>query len=309
MRWTQLAYGQLLMASTPDIQERATAAPSPAPAQQVAGEAPATLPATGAGVVAYLRGCADGQRAEIVEGVQRTAGNQAVGRLLAREPAPDGGTPAPDGGAKTPVSAPGWATPEFKRTLAAVVLAESADGQETDIRWIYLQRVTAAGGKAGLKGSAAYSGKGIWYRIWLQVLGDTTHGGDVLPAKKEFEDFKGQTIADFCTKNGWIKTVAEPRASRMVTLVDELFTAPEHNPYKGWEGQGNLRDFNNESNNDDYWKRARAYYWLQQAGKVTDIYVKVLPAGGNTQVLFDAKSIAKYWTGKKLPADVPKYAP
>jgi hypothetical protein len=256
------------------------------------------------------------------------AGNRAIAALL-REPAPDagtatrdagpvpdGGTTAPDGGAgmaadggKKAVPAPAWATDEFKRTLAAVILAESAAGQEGDIRWIYLQRVTAAGGVAGLNASSAYKGRGIWYRIWLYVLGDETHGADPLPAKKEFEDYKGQTVADFCTKNGWIKTVATPRAQRMVTQVEEMFTAPESNPYKGWEGQGNLADFNNESNDDVYWKRARAYFWLQQEHKVDEIHVKVLPAGKSTQVLFNAKAIAGYWASNALPADVPKYTP
>ena len=131
----------------------------------------------------------------------------------------------------------------------------------------------------------------------------------MLPTKKEFKDFEGRTVADFCSENGWVKTVASARAKRMVAAVEAMFTAPESNPYKGWEGQGNLADFNNESNNDIYWKRARAYYWLQQTGKVTDLFVKVLSAGPNTQVVFDAKAIAKYWTGKKLPADVAKFTP
>jgi hypothetical protein len=127
--------------------------------------------------------------------------------------------------------------------------------------------------------------------------------------KKEFEDYKGQTVADFCTKNGWIKMVATARAVGMMTQVEEMFTAPDSNPYKGWEGQGNLADFNNESNDDVYCKRVPAYYWLQQEHKVDEIYVKVLPAGKSTQVLFSAKAIAAYWAHNTLPTNVPKYTP
>ena len=103
--------------------------------------------------------------------------------------------------------------------------------------------------------------------------------------------------------------MAAARAKRMVTKVDEMFTAPESNPYAGWGGQGNLADFNNESNNDIYWKKARAYYWLQDAGKVTETHVKVLPAGKSTQVIFNAAAIGAYWSKNPLPADVPKFTP
>ena len=45
----------------------------------------------------------------------------------------------------------------------------------------------------------------------------------------------------------------------------------------GWTGQGSLQDFNNQSNDDEYWRRARAYFFLQEQGIVKEIYVKVLP--------------------------------
>jgi len=231
----------------------------------------------------------------------------------------DGGT-AVQAGPKPPA----WVSDDLKRKLTAVTLAESADGQEGDIKWIYLQRVADAGGLAGLKASAAYSGKGIWYRVWLYILGDKTHGDDPLPDTKRFEAFKGKTVATFCKENGWIAKVAVPRAATLKPQVDDMFINPSANPYStskktqaggqkwqvnGWGGQGNLSDFNNESNSDIYWKKARAYYWLQQDKKVSEMYVKILPAGKNTQVIFNATGLAVYWSTHALPENVPKYVP
>lgn len=254
------------------------------------------------------------------------AGNRAIAALL-REPAPSA-TPTPDAGTATPdagiatadagagtpdagtTAAPAWATEDLKRTMTAVILAESAPGQESDIRWMYLQRVTAKGGAAGLNASSAYKAKGIWFKIWLQILGDETYADTVLPAnKKEFADFKEQTVADFCAKNGYIEKYAVPRATALREDVDKMFTSPEDNPYKGWDGQGNLADFNNESNKDVYWKRARAYYWLQQRNEVKETLVKVLADGKKTQVIFNGKAIDAYWRKHTLPDDVPKYTP
>jgi len=63
----------------------------------------------------------------------------------------------------------------------------------------------------------------------------------------------------------------------------------------------------NVSNNDVYWKQARAYYWLQQEKKVNETYVKVLESGNNTQFIFNANKIRDYWTKHKLPSNVKKY--
>jgi len=78
----------------------------------------------------------------------------------------------------------------------------------------------------------------------------------------------------------------------------------------GWIGQGNLNDFNNISQPGSlYWKQARAYYWLQEEKKVSEIYVKMLPAGKNTQVLFNATAIQHYFETHSLPQKVPQYSP
>jgi hypothetical protein len=251
-----------------------------------------------------------------------TVAQQAVGNLRAGELAHAGadapavqrqatGTPgapaapagAADGGA---AAAPAYATAELKLRLAATILAESAAGQTSDIGWIYANLIRKAGGEAGLNASAAYKGKSVWYKIWLYMLGDPTYAGSTLPRQKEFTGFS--TVAAFCTKNGYMQTVGAERAKAVVQHVETMFTQPDVNPYKGWTGQGNLNDFNNISQpGSRYWKQARAYYWLQQAGKVTAIYVKVLPAGKSTQFIFDADSIDRYYKQHPLPAEVPLY--
>ncbi|WP_405864060.1 hypothetical protein [Streptomyces sp. NBC_00005] len=216
----------------------------------------------------------------------------------------------PPTGAGSTSGAPAYATTELKRRLAATVLAESAESQQDDIRWIYFNLVTAAKDEKGLAKSSAYRGESIWYRIWLYVLGDATYGKDPLPGKRaEFSDFKGQTIKDFCEKNGWIRTVARPRGKLLYAQVEAMFTNPAQNPYGNWTGQGNLADFNNRSNKDPYWKKARAYWGLQEEGKVESVYVKVLPAGKNTQFIFNPIAIELYFRKHTLPSKVPEYIP
>ncbi|GGN94541.1 hypothetical protein GCM10011579_094140 [Streptomyces albiflavescens] len=233
--------------------------------------------------------------------VVQGAGNAAGAAALQPNPAGAGGS---TGGT------PAYATTDLKRRLAATVLAESTESQQDDIRWIYFNLVSAAKGEGGLAKSSAYSHKSIWYRIWLHVLGDTTYGKDPLPGKKkEFSEFKGQTVKDFCEKNGWIKTVAAPRGKSLYAQVESMFTNPTRNPYENWTGQGNLADFNNKSNRDVYWKKARAYWWLQKDGKVKSIHVKVLPAGKDTQFIFNPSAIDAYFRKNPLPAKVPEYVP
>lgn len=202
-----------------------------------------------------------------------------------------------------------WLNDDLKRKFAATVLAESAAGQAQHIVWIYYNDVTKNKGAAGLARSSAYSGKHIWYKIWLYMLGDTQYGSDALPKERAFEDFS--SVENFCQKNQYMQGVGSKRASEVESLVEQAFAQPAKNPYAGWSGQGNLADFNNISNNDIYWTRARYYYWLQQEKKVTEIYVKVLPAGKSTQFLFHADKILEYFTTNKikLPAQVKKYEP
>jgi len=198
-------------------------------------------------------------------------------------------------------SIPPYVTEELKQKLTATLLAESYPDQEKEIRWVYYTRINKEKGIKGLEGSTAYVKKEIWYRIWLYVLGDKTHGRDPLPTMENFKGFS--TIEDFCEKNGWIKTTAFSRATRVKQLVNDMFSVA--NPYKGWIGQGNISDFNRE---DRYWKMARQYYWIQSKKNQVPQYVKVLSAGKNTQFIFDANNIKKYFDSNLLPEKVEKYS-
>lgn len=260
------------------------------------------------------------QRAQASADLQQAVGNARVNEMLGEEAvAPEGGAvvqrqPAAQGQApttgmppaKSAGTTPAYATENLRRKLAATVLAESAPGQVADIRWVYYNRVAAAQGEAGLSGSAAYTGKGVWYKIWLSMLGDQAYARHALPKKPQFEGFA--TVQDFCEKNGFMQTTGAARAAEALRLVDEMFSGSERNPYQGWIGQGNLDDFNNVSKpKSRYWRQARAYYWLQQRGEVKAIYVKVLPAGKSTQFIFDAASIERYFATRPLPETVPPY--
>ena len=235
--------------------------------------------------------------------LQATAGNAAVARLLARKPIY--GPPLPVDWVP-PGPAPEWATADLRRKLAATVLAESGVGQEDEVGWIYLVRVTRAGGEAGLAGSSAYAKNGFRYRLYLYTLGDPTYGNTPLPPGGNYRGYKD--VADYAERNSWWKDHGRPRAERLRGLVDEMISEPGANPHAGWTGQGSLKDFNNVSNDDVYWTRARAYFWLQQRGEVSNIWVKVLP-GPLTTVIFDADSIATYYEQHLLPDNVPTYQP
>lgn len=205
-----------------------------------------------------------------------------------------------------PGPAPEWATPDLRRKLAATVLAESGIGQEDEVRWIYLTLVTRARGEEGLKRSSAYSGPGFRYRLFLYTPGDPIYGATPLPAGKDYRGY--DYVADYATNNPWWQTHGRPRAERLRGMVDEMIAAPGENQHPGSTGQGSLNDFNNVSNQDISWKRARAYFWLQESGEVSDIWVKVLH-GPLTTVIFDADSIGAYYAEHPLPDVVPLYHP
>jgi hypothetical protein len=253
----------------------------------------------------YSPGTSEGKRLLAHELTHTLQQNSS--KFLRRQPENEGKT----AGKTTGKAEPSYVTEELKQKVAATILAESWEGQEEKIRWVYYNRVSDAKGEKGLEGSSAYSGKHAWYKIWLFMLGDNTYGKDSLSQKNI--NFKGfLTVKDFCEKNAYMKKIASKRAAKVKKLIDDMFKKPSENPYKGWIGQGNINDFNNVSQPKSlYWKKARAYYWLQVDKKVTEKYVDVLPAGSNTQFIFDAAAIKKYYDDAKhpLPKTVPLYSP
>ena len=193
-----------------------------------------------------------------------------------------------------------------KKKIAAIALAESYAGQEKDIAWIYYNRWKLQGEK-GLKASVAYRDKGLWYKVWMVALGDTTFAKD----KATYGDPKSyQNIGEYVEKHGWFKKVGQARANKVKAIIEEVFKNPSASPYERWLGQGNLSDFNIETGK---WKQARQYFYLQQAKKVKQHYVKELPAGKSRDYsfLFHEVAIQKYFKENPgdLPAKVPIYAP
>jgi hypothetical protein len=239
----------------------------------------------------------------LVARLAATAGNSAVNLLMRQTPSETEPQPAPAAGGE---QRPAWATEDFKRKFAATILAEAVVGQETDISWVYYNLILAHGAEGGLSKSSAYAKRKPWYKVWLHLLGDTTYGADALPKEKSFEGYT--TVADYCTRNGWARTQADTRGKAVLDQFDRIVSAPESNPMAGFTGQGNLADLNNESNDDVYWTRTRAYLWLQQEDPTKPVYVKVIGTGRNRQVLFNADAIKAYWDANPpLPKDVPKY--
>ena len=208
---------------------------------------------------------------------------------------------------KPPPKAPSFVTDDFKRQLTATILAESPESQLDKVRWVYYATTNKAGGVQGLEKSSAFKYKQHWYKVWLFLLGDQTYAGSALPQTGEQGKFfiGFSTVKDFCVNNGYMKTVAANRAARARQLVEEMY-AGATNPYPGWTGQGNVTDFNRD---DDYWRSARYYYWLQVGGEVKEKYVGVLSEGASTQFIFDADGIKEYLnrTKQKVPAEVKKY--
>lgn len=203
-------------------------------------------------------------------------------------------------------------TPNLRRCMTATILAEAVDGQEGDIRWIYLNHVAQKGNETGLRVSTAYREKGLWYRIWLYMLGDSTHAHDALPKVSEQDKASFALYADLgdcCQRNEWFRTTAAARAARAVKLVDDMFSGA-NNPFQGWNGQGNVSDFNR---NEPHWKTARAYYFLMQKDPAKyPAWVKRLKAGASTQFIFDGKRIEAFFKQKAnqglLTDVVPPYA-
>ncbi|MCP4357069.1 MAG: hypothetical protein GY796_03505 [Chloroflexi bacterium] len=198
------------------------------------------------------------------------------------------------------------ASDSVKRKIAAIALAESYAGQESDIAWIYYNRWQKQGDK-GLKASVAYRDKSMWYKVWATALGETAFAKD---KGSHGDPKKYKNLSEYVQKNSWFKKKAQPRADNTKAIVDEVFKDPKKNPYKGWMGQGNLHDINLDKGK---WRQARQYLHLQQQKKVADIFIKELPAGKpkNYSFVFDENAIRIYFqkNPKMLPKKVKSYAP
>lgn len=216
-----------------------------------------------------------------------------------------------------------WLTAELKRKWIAVVLAEAApnnQAQEEAFAWVYYNRIDQKEGEQGLRGSSAYLGKQARYAIWLYKQGDVTLGKHPIPKwlrnqnPNEFIGAKGaslETVEAVCTDEKGTYQLAqnEARLTRVRNQIEAILKDPSKNPVEHFTGQGNLQDFNNLSNNDPMWRKARYYYSLQQTQKGIDEWVKFYPAtpARHSQFIFRLDKIEAYLKDKgiKRIADVP----
>ena len=191
---------------------------------------------------------------------------------------------------------------DLQRKMAAVVLGEAWPGQEEDIRWIYWNNVNMLGPEKGLLKSSIYKRKGAWYQCWMHLLGDHSYDDYPLP---ENERFQGLTVKQYC-QNEYMRNQAFKRARKVLLGVKEMFESDVANPYPGWIGQGNIGDFNHD---EDYWKRSRQYFWLQESGQVDEKRVELLEAGKFTQFVFDGNGIRDFALEhpELFPDEVPEY--
>ena len=196
-----------------------------------------------------------------------------------------------------------WMTADLKQKWIAVVLAEAAPDdatQEQAFAWVYYNRMSdvykgkgaKAGrpkGESGLEGSSAYLGKQARYGIWLYKQGDTSLGKAQVPIllrvqnPNEFVGTDGidlTTVEAVCTdpKGAYQRAQNEARLTRVRKLIEHIVKDPDLNPpIVGFQGQGNLKDFNNLSNDDPTWRKARYYFYLQYTEKGLNEWVKFYP--------------------------------
>ena len=195
---------------------------------------------------------------------------------------------------------------DLKRKIAAIALAESYTGQEEYIRWIYYNQWKSLE-EQGLNRSVAYRNKGMWYKIWIIALGDKTFAND---EGTSGDPKKYKSLSEYVEKHGWFREFGQKRADKMKTLIDEVFENPDKNPFKKWLGQGNLDDFNRD---DNKWRKARQYFYLQKENKVKNILVKELSADKveDYSFIFDENKIDDFFNNNpdKLPDKIVKYEP
>lgn len=192
--------------------------------------------------------------------------------------------------------------------VTATVLAESATGQEDQIKWVYYNLVREQGFDQGLGRSAAHARESGSYKFWMTMLGDDSYADDDPPrwARGEFESMQD------CVDT--LRGRYEDRATTLRAEVVEMIGNPEDAEYEGYTGQGNEDDFNLDT---AYWSRARQYYRLQNPDIDTDVQtdgplpvlVEVVrgDAPNRPQVIFDAGRIQQYFRDHPdhLPGNVP----
>ncbi|MCC7301839.1 MAG: hypothetical protein IT233_04270 [Bacteroidia bacterium] len=147
--------------------------------------------------------------------------------------------------------------------------------------------------------------------------GKTVKTFSLLPGEKTFISIRSYRHFEEMRKRSEcvLDSFSESSAQTLENIIENQNghdeTTSTVNPYPGFLRQGYWGDLNQLSaaaKKDATWKMARAYFWLQQEGKVKNPpYVVRLEAGKQTTFIFNEKNIVEYYKKNKLPDDVPLY--
>ncbi len=209
-------------------------------------------------------------------------------------------------------------TPQLQHEWIAVVLAEAAPAnvtQETEITWVYYNLMVKERAR-GLDRSSARRTSDVRYLIWLYKQGAATEKQGQKPIG---DDKRKGSPNEFAGKGGRrLNTVAEvataadgqyqwgtneARLTRVREVVRSILAGVDDPRYAGFDRQGNLKDFNSLSgDNNVEWRKAR--YYFEQQSNHPDLrelvhFLVARPAYG-TQFTFNIKEIDKYLKAEKI---------
>jgi|GEM_PF-2979246 len=205
--------------------------------------------------------------------------------------------------------------------ISATVIGESGHGdlstdQQVKIGWVYYNRIAKSGFKEGMSGSYAYNRshpnrhKDVLPTVDVMAvmvfLGDNTYSN-----KSAEGAFGVKNISELIKVKDTYTQGYLQKGKELNDLLTSEFSDPFKNPVPGFRNQGYHGDFNRK---DAMWNMARAYYWLQEDGKVakgfaTTFVLKLRTDGAEnkTTFIFNLEEIEKYF--KKNPDQLPKNVP
>jgi RHS repeat-associated protein len=201
--------------------------------------------------------------------------------------------------------------------FAATVMAESGNGmsfqQKLYIASVYYNRVAEQGFENGLTNSYAYATRFTskvdgrqhlgkpngWYMSMVVGMGDPQYASEPIPiAEQGGMTVGGQVASSISAYN------ATPAAQTKINdaialkgmLKQTLFSNYSQNIVgSGFLSQGYVGDLNKANDTWTNWGDARAYYRLQEQGKVSNVLVIELTVGKGTTFIFDSKAVGEYF--------------
>jgi RHS repeat-associated protein len=213
--------------------------------------------------------------------------------------------------------------------FTATVMAESGNGmsfqQKLYIASVYYNRVAEQGFENGLTNSCAYHtrvknadghtylGKpNGWYMSMVVGMGDPQYANEPIPiAEQGGMKVGGEVASSISAYNATPAAQAKINDATALKgmLKQTLFSNYSQNIVgSNFLSQGYVGDLNLANDKYTNWSDARAYYHLQEQGKVSNVLVIELTVGKGTTFIFDNKAIGDYFKNNPgmRPADNPK---